>query len=333
MEIEKYNEIEHFINDQSFINWVHNNELSDIEFWDKWLLNHPEKRDLVFDAKDIVIGIKFNKNVLSDEKIQNEWVKLKNNIISAEENSKFSWLRFNKIQHFAVAASVVIVISMLSFLYFNQSTDIIHKTAFGEIINLKLSDGTKVVLNSNSILSYNEKNPRLVKLNGEAFFEVARELATNSKFNVITKDLEIQVFGTEFNVNSRNAKTRVFLKEGKVDLKLKNGLSKKMIPGDLISYSYKTNQLLEEKNSLKPEIQTSWKDGSLIFENVTIEEAFLRIEETYGVKAIFEDKSLKNILLTGAIPTSNLDIALKTIEKSAQLTIVSENNELYIRKN
>ena len=144
--------------------------------------------------------------------------------------------------------------------------------------------------------------------------------------------MKVEVYGTAFNVNQRNRRTQVFLEEGSIALKLNNGIQKKMNPGDLVSYSFENDKIIEDKRVLKPEIETSWKNGSLVFEYSTLESAMNKIENTYGITSIFEDEDSKKTLITGAVPTQNLEICIKIIEKAAQVTIVNKNNKLYIRR-
>jgi ferric-dicitrate binding protein FerR (iron transport regulator) len=332
MKKRNYTKIEDFINDTSFINWARNNNLSDIAFWDMWIIENPFKKQLALDAKNILVGVQFNKTTLSDNKVQLEWDKFEDRINSRNKET-ISLIPFYKNKKYISIAASIMILIFSGFYVANQPTKIIHKTAFGEIINIKLQDGTIVTLNSNSTLSYKEDNFRKVSLNGEAFFNVEKKTETNAKFWVNTNDLRVEVFGTQFNVNSRNKKTQVFLQEGSIELKLKNGKEKKMVPGDLVSYSSASNRILEEKRSLRPELQTSWKDGSLIFDRSTLKSAMNKIEETYGITTIFEDIAIEKILLTGAVPTENIDICIKTIEKSAQVQIINKNNKLYISKN
>lgn len=332
MKNEHYTKIEDFINDASFINWAKQTELSDIVFWDKWILDNPNQKQLTLDAKNFIIGIQFNKTVIDTKKVELEWDKFENNL-NIRKNKQVPVIPIYKNKKYLNIAASVLILVFLGFYFGNQPNEIVHKTAFGQILNIKLQDGTNVTLNSNSTLSYDDDNYRKVSLKGEAFFKVKKETTTNAKFWVQTNDLQIEVYGTEFNVNSRNKKTQVFLQEGLVELKLKNGKDKKMVPGDLVSYSFSSNRILEEKRSLRPELQISWKDGSLIFDRSTLKSAMNKIEETYGLTAIFEDIAIEKILLTGAVPTENIDICIKTIEKSAQVIIINKNNKLYISKN
>ncbi len=327
----EYLKIEDFINDSSFANWVNKKQMVDVEFWNQWLLDNPNKKQLAYDARDIVIGVKFNKKFISEEKTMKAWDDFEKQLNASKTVRRIPF--YKNIKNQRVAATILLFVIISTFYFINTPTTVVHKTTYGEILDIKLPDGTKVKLNSNSALSYKNDNVREVILEGEAFFNVEKKPATNAEFFVTTNDLKVEVYGTAFNVNNRNTNTQVFLEEGRVELRLNNGLQKKMIPGDLISYSSRTNKIIEEKRVLRPELQISWKNGSLIFDRSTLEYAMSKIEDTYGVSTVFEDDTIKKTLITGAIPTHNLEICIKTIEKSAQVTIVNRNNKLYIHKN
>lgn len=327
----KYTTIEDLINDESFINWAHNRQMADVNFWNNWIIENPAKKQLANDAKDIVVGIKFRATTVSSKKTDNAWAQLENTINAQNKALKLPFYK-NRIYQ-SIAATVLLFIAVSSFYVTNRTTTILHKTAFGEILDIKLPDGTKVKLNSNSSLSYSKQDARNVILRGEAFFDVEKKPSTNAKFFVATEDLIVEVFGTSFNVNNRDALTQVFLEEGLIALKLNNGIEKKMLPGDLISYSYDNDKIIEEKRILSPETETSWKNGSLVFNSSTLESAMRKIEYTYGINVVFEDDKIKDILITGAVPTQNLDICLQIIKKSTQVTIVNKDNKLYINKN
>ena len=324
----EYNSINDFLDDTSFKNWVHQNNGTDVGFWDFWIENNPDKKELVKTAKDLVLGISFDKQLVSKQKVAFEWKKLEAKIEAKKTPPK---RKFRFLKQFSAAASILLLIS-LGLYFLNTNSRITHKTNFGEILNLKLQDGSNVTLNSNSSLSYYENSSRKVWLSGEAFFQVDKKIATNAKFWVITNDLSVEVYGTSFNVNTKKKKTDVFLEEGNIWLKLNNGVDKKMIPGNYISYSADKNKILEDISIFDPTIKTSWKEGSLIFENLSLEKAMEKIEETYGYSIIFEDIKSKNILITGAVPITNIDICLKAIEKSVNVSIIKKENTLIISK-
>jgi ferric-dicitrate binding protein FerR (iron transport regulator) len=324
----KYNNLNDFLADASFNNWVLQNNATDIYFWELWIANNLDKKELVHKAKDLILGFSFNTDFVSKEKVSLEWQKLESKILAQKIIPKRK-VRF--LRQFSIAASILLLVS-IGFYFVNSTSKVTHKTNFGEVINIKLQDGSDVTLNSNSSLSYYKNESRKVWLSGEAFFQVDKKAATNAKFWVLTDDLSVEVYGTSFNVNTKKNKTGVFLEEGSIWLKLKNGADKKMIPGNYISYSADKNKILEDKNIFNPVTKTSWKDGSLFFENLSLEIALDKIEETYGFSIIFKDENCKKILITGAVPVTNIDICIKAIEKSVDVTIIKKGNDLIISK-
>ena len=327
----QYNTINDFLEDVSFKNWALQNNGTDINFWEFWIANNPEKNELVNKAKDLVLGVSFNKDLVSKEKVAFEWKKLEAKIQKKTKAPKAPKSKVIFLRKFSAAASILLLFS-LGFYFLKSNSKITHKTNYGEILNIKLQDGSDVTLNSNSSLSYYKNESRRVWLSGEAFFQVDKKVVTQAKFWVITKDLSVEVYGTSFNVSAKKEKTDVFLEEGNIWLKLKNGADKKMIPGNYISYSAEENKILEDKNIFNPIIKTSWKDGSLLFENLSLEKAMEKIEESYGYSIVFKDDNSKDILITGAVPITNIDICIKAIEKSAGVLIVKKENRLIISK-
>jgi transmembrane sensor len=322
----QYDTINDFLDDGSFENWALQRNGTDINFWEFWIANNPDKEELVHKAKDLVLGISFDTDFVSEGKVALEWNKLEAKIQAKKIKPKRK-VRF--LKQFSVAVSLLLLISV-GLYFINSNTKVTHSTNYGEILNIKLQDGSDVTLNSNSSLSYYKNESRKVWLSGEAFFQVDKKVVTNAKFWVLTADLSVEVYGTSFNVNTKKKKTDVFLEEGSIWLKLKNGADKKMVPGNYISYSSKKNELLEDKNISNPVTKTSWKDGSLLFENLSLKKAMEKIEESYGFAIVFKEDKTKNILITGAVPITNIDICIKAIEKSVDVTITKKENSLII---
>ena len=114
---------------------------------------------------------------------------------------------------------------------------------------IELPDGTNVVLNSASQMSYlNDfgKKNRCVQLNGEAFFKVAHD--ESRTFIVQAGNLEVKVHGTSFNVSAYedDEDIVVVLQEGKVGV-YAQGMSHTMIPGDKLEYNKLTQKLTTTK--------------------------------------------------------------------------------------
>ncbi|CAL2078256.1 FecR family protein [Tenacibaculum sp. 190524A05c] len=336
MRKKKYNTIQDLLEDQSFNDWALNPESSDAVDWELWLKEAPTNEVLAAEAKDIIIGINFKKEIVSEDKVNTEWDKLADKIQNLEDKKSSQQEKDRKrlvnVKYLSIAATLLLLVSLSVFTYSLFST-VTHKTTYGEMLNVVLEDGSVVTLNSNSSISYTNFNPRSIELSGEAFFKVKKDLVSKAKFRVKTKDLTVEVFGTQFNVKTLQNKTNVFLEEGSIMLNLNNGNEQKMIPGNYIEYSSSESKILVNKNNTLGDQHVSWKSGNLIFENTNLEEALIKIAENYGVEFKHHSTETKEILITGKVPTTNLEICLNAIKKSTNIKIQKENGILVVYKN
>ncbi len=324
--------LEILLKDSSFNNWANKSNQNDFEFWNSWISKNPDKIEIVNTAKDIIVGIAFNKTILPEAKVSTE-LEAVLNIIGVQNTSKIVKLKrkATPIKKYTVAAAIVFFFLVFGNMIINDSSDVTRKTGFGEIIDLKLPDGTSVVLNGNSEIKYNKESPRNIELKGEAYFKVKSMPDTKAKFWVTTKDLKVEVYGTQFHVNTREEKTDVLLDEGSIHLVLDNGTTKKMKPGEFVSFSKDDNEVTHEV--VTKELPYSlWREGTYVFNNVSLKEVMTNIEHAYGLEVEFVDEELKQQLLSGGIPNQNLKICLSAIEKSTGTRIVQKDNRLILFK-
>lgn len=325
--------IEKLLNDDSFINWAKETNTNDSSFWNAWIAKNPEHIDEIYTAKAMLLGVVFNKKPLDKNKINLELARVLNRIDTPQKTNSNTqrYFKLRRFSKYAAVAAIALFISVFSITTIYNSKTVTHQTSFGEIIDLKLPDGTTVVLNGNSSIKYNKDEPRTVYLKGEAYFKVKSIPSTKAKFWVNTQDLTVEVYGTQFNINTRQEKTSVLLDEGSIHLLLKNGESKIMNPGEIASYS-KEDQKVSHKKITNNTSYASWKEDTYIFNNITLNEVMQHIENTYGISYAFVDPSLKTKLVSGGIPNENLDICLLAIQKSTEVKILTKEDKLYIYK-
>jgi ferric-dicitrate binding protein FerR (iron transport regulator) len=218
----------------------------------------------------------------------------------------------------------------------NQST--IVKTAFGQVQRITLPDQTVVYLNGNSQLTYNRfpaGKSREVWLEGEAFFEV-RPLESQQKFMVhLTDQLEIEVLGTEFNVSNRKPGKTIVLKSGKIKLNLQNDNSQQNIylkPGDLVTAGEGTAAGIHKK-TVDPEGYYAWIDHKWVLDETSLGEMLLKLEETYGLKAVVTNKALLDKRASGSIPLPQNDARalMGDIANLFELSIHKKGDILYLK--
>ena len=176
----------------------------------------------------------------------------------------------------------------------------------GGEFRLKLSDGTNVYLNSASELKYPvrfDEKERKVYLSGEAYFEVTKD--SNRPFYVITEEVQVRVYGTEFNVNTHQpGKVHTVLVDGKVGIK-KRGMTGEitMKPGELASFDRNAGTFEVKEVDVRQYVV--WKDGYFTFENESLEQILNTLSLWYDVDVFFQSESAKQLVFTGYMKRYN----------------------------
>jgi transmembrane sensor len=178
---------------------------------------------------------------------------------------------------------------------------------------INLADGSHVLLNCGSSLRFPESfngNERRIILNGEGFFSVAKD---GRPFIILTDNAAVTVLGTKFNVRSRDGKTQVYVKDGKVNLAQQNlnrtgvVLSK----GELSTVI--KNGMPALPVDVDPDPQLGWMEGKLVFNHTPLPEIIEEMERFYDVQILLRDNSLKSYSLTGSFKSSQIENVLNMI--------------------
>ena len=203
---------------------------------------------------------------------------------------------------------------------------------------VKLSDGTKIWLNSETKLKYpvqfSENEPRIVELlYGEAFFDVTHLSGDNgNKFLVLNRNQEIEVVGTEFNIKSYKDENIVYttLVEGKIILHVL-GENKNLVPNQQAQLNIYTNTLEVNKVDVYNEI--SWKEGVFSFEGKSLKEIMKVLSRWYDIDVIFENKLLENEEFIGVLDKNQkIENILSSIKQFGIIKeYVIENKTIIIR--
>jgi transmembrane sensor len=205
----------------------------------------------------------------------------------------------------------------------------------GQFAQLTLGDGTKIWLNSKSILTYPSQfsgSNREIKLNGEAFFEVSPN--KEKPFIVKTKELDVAVLGTDFDVsayqNDRNI--NVTLVNGSVNLlnKKDNSEIAKLKPGEQASYSISKNTI--SISSVETQLYTSWRTGQIKFRKMSFEEIAKRLSRNYNIEFKFENANMLSTTYNGSFyKYESLDQILKIMQANSHFNYTIEKDTIYIR--
>lgn len=270
--------------------------------------------------------------------LRSSFAELKNKIlISQEFNTRIS-NRVRKLQFSLskiAAMLLVAILSGFSIAYFligskNSESEVVwFKTHVprGEKSQLVLPDGSKVWLNSESDISYPSNfmdGNRVMKLKGEAYFEVAK--LENKSFTIETNNYNIKVLGTKFNVMAYPDfnRTETSLIEGKIEIQ-KGEQSVPVVPGETFSYADDKYSIKEARVS-----QTSkWKDDIFDFDRITFKELIVRMERWYDVDIEIKNPELNGILYSGIF--KNEETILEVLN-TFQLTLPIKCSRVGFRK-
>lgn len=207
---------------------------------------------------------------------------------------------------------------------------------YGKRFELELSDGTIVHMNSGTSLKYPvrflKNQNRQVFLTGEAFFEVAKDKA--HPFTVNTLELNIEVLGTKFNVNSYDDENTsdVVLVEGKVQLykdkKTANNIVQ-LTPG--LKGSNTKNQQNITTEIVNTSSYTAWVRGELIFKNIPFDAIIKKLERHYNVTFINKNKTLGKEIFNASFKNESIEEVLTYFSDSYAIDYTIKDNKIMIQ--
>ncbi len=206
------------------------------------------------------------------------------------------------LPHISVAAGLLLAF-FIGLYIAELRTNTVVETVFavdkGSKSRTILPDGTEVWLNSATKLKVSRdfgRKDRKVKLEGEAFFDVAHD--KEKSFIVETASLDVKVHGTSFNVSCYpKEETRVALFKGSVELLSGNGKSIMMKPNDIIAYRAETGKFNLINENLDHEY--AWRDSKFIFRNERFEQITTKLERVFDVEISVMNKDVMNKKFTG----------------------------------
>ena len=341
---------EDFLLDESFKKWLIDPDPVTIHFWETWLAQHPEKREAVEEAKEILALIQFKNYPLAADDSEQMW----KTILAKRKASRTSKvLPFGKVRSLVsenlgqfVRMAAVFILFLLTGVGFyllsaHQSTTE-YLTAYGETKQVLLPDSSMVTLNANSKLvipsHWDFQAPREVWLEGEAFFNVRKKPTADTnhrktkdlvKFTVHTNNLDVNVLGTEFNVNDRRGRTRVVLEHGQVQLNLKEvqlGAQVTMNPGEMVEVVPQESRVM--KKEVDPKLYSSWTTHKLILNNTPLFEIASTLEDSFGYKVIFKDPRHAKRLVRGVLPLNDMNILLEALANSLDLKVTKDKQNI-----
>lgn len=201
-----------------------------------------------------------------------------------------------------------------------EATFLEVKTNPGMITCFALPDGTKVTLNSGSVLRYPEffsEEKREIFLLGEAFFDVTKD--AKKKFIVRTSGNErVEVLGTSFNLEAFASDSIITttLISGKINF-ISGNINTIMQPGEKLIYSLNTSKSIIEKTD--GSVETAWKDGKIVFHETSFTDVLRMLSKRYNVDFELKNDTYRKDSFTGTFTKQRIEQIMDVFSISSNI--------------
>jgi transmembrane sensor len=351
------------LKNESFINYCRRLNERDLQYWEKFIAEHPEKKPLIDEAVH-EYSILFTALANADLEEQMQKLRLK---LEADETAPVVALHntgrnFFRRFRYLVGTAAILLLAAGYFLWKQPEAtavapeEIEYASKPGERKSFQLPDGTQVSLNAGSSISVGDlygQTTRDVYLKGEAFFEVQHNKQV--PFIVHTSDMDVKALGTAFNVRSYNGeKSETALLRGLVEVTLKKDNNRKVLlhPDEKISWSTlaKNNvnttvtppskKETDDGPAIKPVKklddgsvkEVAWMENKLAFEGDAFEDIVPQLARWYNVEIRFDAEEVKQYHFTATFKKEKLEQVLAILSTGRPFKYRYEGKTIVISK-
>lgn len=238
--------------------------------------------------------------------------KILNGIMKKVRGRRFPFIKKSFYKYGMAAMIAVCMVLSALLLMKNSGEEIIYvvNTGYQSMDSVRLADGTKVMLNAGSRLTYPKEfsgEKREVQLSGQAFFEVfSYDGDEEGETVLLTGKVKVEVLES----NQQKGGSYVLKPNEKLTYSKTDGISLTTIDADAYS---------------------SWRQGKrMSFKNETLEMILERLEKWYGQKIECVPHIARHYRFTFTMHSESLDLILNYISHSAPLNYRLISNDHYI---
>jgi transmembrane sensor len=238
-----------------------------------------------------------------------------------------SWAR-------GVAAGIVFAAAVATTWYVTSNRLPSYRTALGGMATVPLSDGSTVTLNTNSEIRVAlTPAARTITLNGEAFFEVAKD--PGRPFIVDVGSARVTAVGTKFSVRRDGQRVRVVVMEGHVRVEAKDAPSQPpatLEPGD-VGDADRDGVLVLQKPVAQVEADyLSWRKGYITFRDTPLGEVIKELNRYNVHKIRVSSPAVAAIRIGGEFRVTNVDAFLRLIQQGLPVRAIKQDDEIVLEQ-
>lgn len=192
-----------------------------------------------------------------------------------------------------------------------------------------LPDGTILTLNKNTTLTYPERfhgSKRAVKLEGEAFFDVAHD--KTKPFTVQVKDVTVMVVGTSFNIKDEKDSTGIVVETGIVQV-IHHAGTIELRAGERITIAVNGQPGIKEKVTDK--LYNYYRSREFVCEDTPLWKLIQVVNEAYNTNIIIGNEALRNLPINTTFNNESLDQVLNVISLTFNIKIIKQDNKIILQ--
>ncbi len=242
--------------------------------------------------------------------------------------------RLHLLARIAAAVAILSAVGAGTAIYFKPLPQKVYATAIGERKTLALGDGSRVEMNTDTVLRVAaDGRARTVWLEkGEAYFQVRHDSA--HPFTVMAGGHRVTDLGTKFLVRTDAQKLQVSLVEGSIRFDAPDGRMREpllLAPGD--SVTAKQNTIVVTRNSERELARDlGWRRGVLVFDNTTLADAVTEFNRYNREKIVIADPAVAQLRIDGTFPNENLAVFARAAQQLFELHIVERDGKTVISR-
>lgn len=303
----------------------------EIQILEEWKAAHPDNAQEFRQMSSLFTESTGLKQALSVD-TDTAWLKVQL-AMQPGEDKVIPIHRRNNLQAFLRIAAVLVLTVLLGtvayFMFRPLAEPNVEIASQDNTQKTVLPDGSEIVLNKHSSIHYTShgfSKKRIVKLNGEAFFEVKHD--ENIPFLVETGTLKIQDVGTSFNVKAlpNSGIVIVSVVSGEVKMFTAEDKSLLLSAGEEASYNLKTKELL--KSEAIDRNCAAYKDKIFIFENTELAHVVKTLNDIYGSHLVVGNEKISACRITATFNNEKVEDIAGVIAETLGLTLQKENGTI-----
>jgi transmembrane sensor len=233
-----------------------------------------------------------------------------------------------------IAAVLTLVMGGGAWMAMRSAPEKVYTTGIGKLQAVRLADGTRMELNTDTRLRADVTAARRVVTldSGEAYFEVVHD--ENRPFTVYAGNRRITDLGTKFSVFRNGDDVRVTVREGRVkvdvlDAGAVNAPAVAQAGHMVVAKGAEALVLAQAGNAIENEL--SWRSGMLVFSQQTLAEAADQFNR-YNSRKIVVEGAARRIRIGGSFRCDNVDVFVLLLHRGFGLLIDDQGNRIVVSR-